>query len=328
MVLSTVKEESYVPTGAKENRHESPRHAPRASPPPTCTPRSPATCWSTATTSCSTSRRARAAASTTRAAAAGTSTCSRSSRRCRSGSTIPACSEPEFLAKLHARRAREPDQLRHLHRSSSPSSSTPSAASPCPTTCRTSSSSRAARWASRTRSRPRSTGRCARTSARGIREEKGQQILHFREAFHGRSGYTLSLTNTADPRKYQYFPKFDWPRIDEPEAALPGDAAELERVQQAEARRRSTQIERGVRRAQGRHRRDHHRADPGRGRRQPLPRGVPARAAATSRTRTTRCSSSTRCRPASASPAGCGRTSTSTCSPTCSRSARRRRSAA
>ena len=49
---------------------------------------------------------------------------------------------------------------------------------------------RAARWASRTRSRPRSTGRCARTSARASREEKGHQVLHFREAFHGRSGYT------------------------------------------------------------------------------------------------------------------------------------------
>ena len=32
-------------------------------------------------------------------------------------------------------------------------------------------------------------------------------------AFHGRSGYSLSLTNTADPRKTQYFPKFDWPRL-------------------------------------------------------------------------------------------------------------------
>src|SRR6266850_436431 len=35
----------------------------------------------------------------------------------------------------------------------------------------------------------------------GLKEEKGHQVLHFREAFHGRTGYTLSLTNTADPRK-------------------------------------------------------------------------------------------------------------------------------
>jgi L-lysine 6-transaminase len=35
------------------------------------------------------------------------------------------------------------------------------------------------------------------------RGELGSQILHFRQAFHGRSGYTLSLTNTADPRKTQ-----------------------------------------------------------------------------------------------------------------------------
>ena len=62
-----------------------------------------------------------------------------------------------------------------------------------------------------------------RNQAKGIAGEKGQQILHFREAFHGRTGYTLSLTNT-DPVKTDYFPKFDWPRIDEPEAALPDHA--------------------------------------------------------------------------------------------------------
>ncbi len=74
-----------------------------------------------------------------------------------------------------------------------------------------------------------------RNFRRGIREEKGHQVLHFREAFHGRSGYTLSLTNTADPRKYQYFPKFDWPRLDNPKLRFPVDAAETARVQQVEA---------------------------------------------------------------------------------------------
>jgi len=41
-------------------------------------------------------------------------------------------------------------------------------------------------------------------------------IIHFRQAFHGRTGYTLSVTNTDDARKYKYFPKFDWPRISSP----------------------------------------------------------------------------------------------------------------
>ena len=41
---------------------------------------------------------------------------------------------------------------------------------------------------------------------KGYRSEKGSQVLHMDQAFHGRSGYTLSLTNTADPRKTQYFP--------------------------------------------------------------------------------------------------------------------------
>src|SRR5437868_5904298 len=44
------------------------------------------------------------------------------------------------------------------------------------------------------------------------RGERGTEILHFRHAFHGRTGYTMSLTNT-DPRKTDLFAKFDWPRV-------------------------------------------------------------------------------------------------------------------
>jgi L-lysine 6-transaminase len=50
--------------------------------------------------------------------------------------------------------------------------------------------------------------------------EKGTQIIHFKEAFHGRTGYTMSLTNTA-PEKTLYFPKFDWPRIINPKLTFP-----------------------------------------------------------------------------------------------------------
>jgi len=57
--------------------------------------------------------------------------------------------------------------------------------------------------------------------ARGYREERGHQVLHFEQAFHGRSGYTLSLTNTTDPRKTAYFPKFDWPRVLNPKVRFP-----------------------------------------------------------------------------------------------------------
>lgn len=55
---------------------------------------------------------------------------------------------------------------------------------------------------------------------KGYKEEKGHQVIHFKEAFHGRSGYTMSLTNT-DPNKVQYFPKFNWPRISNPKIAFP-----------------------------------------------------------------------------------------------------------
>lgn len=55
---------------------------------------------------------------------------------------------------------------------------------------------------------------------KGIRGEKGQQVIHFREAFHGRTGYTMSLTNT-DPVKTDYYPKFNWPRIINPKLTFP-----------------------------------------------------------------------------------------------------------
>jgi L-lysine 6-transaminase len=73
-----------------------------------------------------------------------------------------------------------------------------------------------------------------RNRKQGVRGEKGTQVLHFRDAFHGRSGYTLSLTNTADPRKYEHFARFDWPRVPNPMLRFPVDQAEAERVRKAE----------------------------------------------------------------------------------------------
>jgi L-lysine 6-transaminase len=58
---------------------------------------------------------------------------------------------------------------------------------------------------------------------KGAGGEVGTKVIHFREAFHGRSGYTLSLTNT-DPVKTMYFPKFEWPRITNPKITFPLDA--------------------------------------------------------------------------------------------------------
>jgi len=65
--------------------------------------------------------------------------------------------------------------------------------------------------------------------------ERGQKILHFKEAFHGRGGYTMSLTNTSDPNKYLYFPLFkDWPRVDNPKAIFPLTGKNLQLTQEAE----------------------------------------------------------------------------------------------
>ena len=68
---------------------------------------------------------------------------------------------------------------------------------------------------------------------KGYTEERGRQIIHFRRAFHGRSGYTLSLTNT-DPTKTNYFPKFRWPRIHNPVIEFPLNKEHLAHVVKAE----------------------------------------------------------------------------------------------
>lgn len=71
--------------------------------------------------------------------------------------------------------------------------------------------------------------------AKGYREERGTKVLHFEQAFHGRSGYSLSLTNTADPRKTAYFPKLGWPRVLNPKVTFPLTEDRLRDVKEREA---------------------------------------------------------------------------------------------
>ena len=51
--------------------------------------------------------------------------------------------------------------------------------------------------------------------------QEGDKIIYFNQSFHGRSGYTLTLTNTSDPRKTMYFPKFPWFKVDNPKLSFP-----------------------------------------------------------------------------------------------------------
>lgn len=69
--------------------------------------------------------------------------------------------------------------------------------------------------------------------AKGYKEERGTQVIHFQNAFHGRTGYTLSLTNT-DPVKTDLFPKFKWPRIICPAIKFPLNEENLKAVEQKE----------------------------------------------------------------------------------------------
>jgi L-lysine 6-transaminase len=70
--------------------------------------------------------------------------------------------------------------------------------------------------------------------AHGRSPELGTKVLHLEHAFHGRSGYTMSLTNT-DPNKVARFPKFDGPRSPAPYVSEGRDVAAAERAALAAA---------------------------------------------------------------------------------------------
>ena len=73
-----------------------------------------------------------------------------------------------------------------------------------------------------------------KNNSNGEKKEVGTKIMHLKEAFHGRSGYTLSLTNTHDPRKTMYFPKFDWPRVTNPKLKFPLTEKSIQEVEELE----------------------------------------------------------------------------------------------
>ncbi|MFN3821823.1 MAG: L-lysine 6-transaminase [bacterium] len=69
---------------------------------------------------------------------------------------------------------------------------------------------------------------------RGETRGLGRKVLHLTRSFHGRLGYTLSLTNT-DPLKTDRFPTFSWPRIDAPIIHFPEDLADPRDLERREA---------------------------------------------------------------------------------------------
>jgi len=58
-------------------------------------------------------------------------------------------------------------------------------------------------------------------------------VIHLREAFHGRSGYTLSLTNNPHSDvKVRFYPKFLWTRVTNPKIYHPIDESKVSRLEQ------------------------------------------------------------------------------------------------
>ena len=66
-----------------------------------------------------------------------------------------------------------------------------------------------------------------RTNLEKGSKAEGDKVIYFNQAFHGRTGYTLTLTNTSDPRKTMYFPKFPWFKVDNPHLSFPSTSENL-----------------------------------------------------------------------------------------------------
>ena len=69
--------------------------------------------------------------------------------------------------------------------------------------------------------------------AMGTSPNLGSQVMHLTKAFHGRSGYTMSLTNSG-PLKVARFPQFPWPRIPVPAVTFPCEGDNVAAVEVAE----------------------------------------------------------------------------------------------
>jgi L-lysine 6-transaminase len=68
----------------------------------------------------------------------------------------------------------------------------------------------------------------------GRKKELGNQVIHFKDSFHGRTGYTLSMTNTFNQNKIKYFPKLTWPRVANPKISFPVNNKNLSDVKKLE----------------------------------------------------------------------------------------------
>ncbi len=74
-------------------------------------------------------------------------------------------------------------------------------------------------------------------SRKNLQEGKAQGenlVVHLKDCFHGRTGYTMSLTDSPDKRKVQYFPKFNWPRITNPYITFPENKKNTLQVEELE----------------------------------------------------------------------------------------------
>jgi L-lysine 6-transaminase len=69
-------------------------------------------------------------------------------------------------------------------------------------------------------------------------------VIHLKEAFHGRSGYSLSLTNSGE-LKTKWFPKFKWTRVLNPKFGRMDSVLEIEHAEMTALEQMETALKTG-----------------------------------------------------------------------------------
>lgn len=74
-------------------------------------------------------------------------------------------------------------------------------------------------------------------------------VIHFKEAFHGRSGYTMSMTNNGGPDeenlKVKWYPKFKWTRVTNPKIHFPIDEEKVQSLESTSIEEMTKALEKG-----------------------------------------------------------------------------------
>lgn len=84
----------------------------------------------------------------------------------------------------------------------------------------------------------------ARKNNLNDKEAQKLDIVHLKDAFHGRGGYTMSLTNSSFD-KIEFFPRFQWTKVINPKIPYPFDNIKMDRMEKISLKQTEEAMKKG-----------------------------------------------------------------------------------